>query len=83
MSDLSVLNEMDQYLEEYLEEEDSHADMNVGEEGPTPPKVNRSKSSSLASTSFNYHSYVLTFTTLFSNLFTGFFLIIITFDKTS
>lgn len=62
MSDLSVLNEMDQYLEEYLEANESHTDMNVREEGPTPPKVNRGKSPLQASGSFNYHSYVSTFT---------------------
>ncbi|XP_014485813.1 PREDICTED: actin-binding protein anillin-like isoform X2 [Dinoponera quadriceps] len=55
MSDLSVLNEMDQYLEECLEAEDS--DVNVREEGPTPPKVNRGKSPSRVSSSFNYHSF--------------------------
>ncbi|XP_025154698.1 anillin isoform X3 [Harpegnathos saltator] len=58
MSDLSVLNEMDQYLEECLEAEEPHNDMNLREEGPTPPKINKGKKSlSRASTSFNYHSF--------------------------
>lgn len=64
MSDLSVLNEMDQYLEECLETE-LYADINIKEEGPTPPKVNRAKSPSRSSTSFNYQSYVLTSINLF------------------
>lgn len=69
MSDLSVLNEMDQYLEECLEAEESYTDMNVREEGPTPPKVNRGKSPSRSSSSFNYHSYVSTFTGFFPTFF--------------
>lgn len=48
-SDISVLDEMDEYLDECLANQDS------GEEGPTPPKLNRSgKSPSSKSHSFKY-----------------------------
>ena len=48
-SDISVLDEMDEYLDECL------ALQGVGEEGPTPPKLNRAgKSPSAASHSFKY-----------------------------
>ncbi|XP_031779988.1 anillin isoform X3 [Nasonia vitripennis] len=48
-SDISVLDEMDEYLDECL------ALQEVGEEGPTPPKLNRAgKSPSAASHSFKY-----------------------------
>lgn len=47
-SDISVLDEMDEYLDECLALQD-------GEEGPTPPKLNKNgKSPSAASHSFKY-----------------------------
>ena len=48
-SDISVLDEMDEFLDECL------ANQEAGEEGPTPPKINRNgKSPSAASHSFKY-----------------------------
>ncbi|XP_025988888.2 anillin isoform X2 [Solenopsis invicta] len=44
-TDISVLDEMDQYLDECLDEE---LDNDVREEGPTPPKVNRGGEQSIA-----------------------------------
>lgn len=62
MSDISVLNEMDQYLDECLAAEEPCTHLTVREEGPTPPKINKGgKSPSRASNSFNYRSYVLNF----------------------
>ena len=48
-SDISVLEEMDEYLDECLALQDAR------EEGPTPPKLNKGgKSPSATSTSFKY-----------------------------
>lgn len=48
-SDISVLDEMDEYLDECLALQEAR------EEGPTPPKLNRGgKSPSAASHSFKY-----------------------------
>lgn len=44
-SDISVLDEMDQYLDECLEMQEEEID--AREEGPTPPKVNKSGKSPL------------------------------------
>ncbi|KOC69784.1 Actin-binding protein anillin [Habropoda laboriosa] len=54
-SDISVLDEMDEYLDECLAlQEAQNANLHT-EEGPTPPKLNRGgKSPSTASTSFKY-----------------------------
>lgn len=47
-SDISVLEEMDEYLDECLA-------LQGNQEGPTPPKLNRGgKSPSATSTSFKY-----------------------------
>ncbi|XP_070154737.1 anillin-like [Polyergus mexicanus] len=52
-SDISALDEMDQYLDECFDMEDN----NVKEEGPTPPKVNKGQKSLLtACNSFKYRS---------------------------
>ncbi|XP_011261176.2 anillin-like isoform X1 [Camponotus floridanus] len=52
-SDISALDEMDQYLDECLDMEDN----NVKEEGPTPPKVNKGGRSPLVThNSFKYRS---------------------------
>ncbi|CAK9825438.1 scra [Anthophora retusa] len=54
-SDISVLDEMDEYLDECLAlQEAQNANLHT-EEGPTPPKLNRGgKSPSTTSTSFKY-----------------------------
>ncbi|XP_072754258.1 anillin-like [Anoplolepis gracilipes] len=53
LSDISALDEMDQYLDECLDMEDN----TVKEEGPTPPKVNKGGKSMLTiSHSFKYRS---------------------------
>ncbi|XP_043277611.1 anillin isoform X2 [Venturia canescens] len=50
VSDISVLDEMDEYLDECLARQEAES-----EHGPTPPKLNRAgKSPSSASTSFKY-----------------------------
>lgn len=50
-SDISALEEMDQYLDEYFDMEDN----NVKEEGPTPAKVNKGRKSLLTPcNSFKY-----------------------------
>ncbi|XP_034176641.2 anillin-like isoform X1 [Osmia lignaria lignaria] len=55
-SDISVLDEMDEYLDECLALQEAN-NMNMHtEEGPTPPKLNKGgKSPSTASTSFKYN----------------------------
>ncbi|XP_076249759.1 anillin [Calliopsis andreniformis] len=54
-SDISVLDEMDEYLDECLALQEAHAANGITEEGPTPPKLNKGgKSPSTASTSFKY-----------------------------
>ncbi|XP_053980703.1 anillin-like isoform X2 [Hylaeus volcanicus] len=53
-SDISVLDEMDEYLDECLALQEANGNGNI-EEGPTPPKLNKGgKSPSTASTSFKY-----------------------------
>ncbi|XP_046734101.1 anillin isoform X3 [Diprion similis] len=53
-SDISVLDEMDEYLDECLALQDEQ-NAGVGTEGPTPPKLNRAgKSPSATSHSFKY-----------------------------
>ncbi|KAK2583292.1 hypothetical protein KPH14_009296 [Odynerus spinipes] len=53
-SDISVLDEMDEYLDECLAVQERHA-KNIRQDGPTPPKLNRGgKSPSASSTSFKY-----------------------------
>ncbi|XP_076181276.1 anillin isoform X2 [Ptiloglossa arizonensis] len=53
-SDISVLDEMDEYLDECLALQETRGNGNT-EEGPTPPKLNKGgKSPSTASTSFKY-----------------------------
>ncbi|XP_076622147.1 anillin-like isoform X2 [Colletes latitarsis] len=52
-SDISVLDEMDEYLDECLALQEAQGNGNI--EGPTPPKLNKGgKSPSTASTSFKY-----------------------------
>ncbi|XP_076221746.1 anillin isoform X3 [Nomia melanderi] len=54
-SDISVLDEMDEYLDECLALQEVHGINGNTEEGPTPPKVNRGgKNSPNVSTSFKY-----------------------------
>ncbi|CAL1683305.1 unnamed protein product [Lasius platythorax] len=54
MSDISALDEMDQYLDECLDMEDNN---DMKEEGPTPPKVNKGgQSQSTTCNSFKYRS---------------------------
>ncbi|KZC05380.1 Actin-binding protein anillin [Dufourea novaeangliae] len=54
-SDISVLDEMDEYLDECLALQEAHAASANMEEGPTPPKLNKGgKSPSNVSTSFKY-----------------------------
>ncbi|XP_017761965.1 PREDICTED: actin-binding protein anillin-like [Eufriesea mexicana] len=54
-SDISVLDEMDEYLDECLALQETHTGNAYVEEGPTPPKLNKGgKSPSTASTSFKY-----------------------------
>ncbi|KAG7205048.1 hypothetical protein KM043_005429 [Ampulex compressa] len=54
-SDISVLDEMDEYLDECLAVQEAHADKITREEGPTPPKLNKAgKSPTAPSTSFKY-----------------------------
>ncbi|KAL6257213.1 hypothetical protein P5V15_012140 [Pogonomyrmex californicus] len=53
-TDISVLDEMDQYLDECLDEELCN---DIREEGPTPPKVNKGgESLSMECNSFKYRS---------------------------
>lgn len=53
-SDISVLDEMDEYLDECLALQDEQNEGLAGE-GPTPPKLNRGgKSPSATSHSFKY-----------------------------
>ena len=55
-SDISVLDEMDEYLDECLALQEAHSTNGNTEEGPTPPKLNRGgKSPSTTSTSFKYN----------------------------
>ncbi|XP_076664608.1 anillin isoform X2 [Andrena cerasifolii] len=55
-SDISVLDEMDEYLDECLALQEAHSANGNAEEGPTPPKLNRGgKSPSTTSTSFKYN----------------------------
>jgi hypothetical protein len=49
---MSVLDEMDQYLEECLE---MQKEDDAREEGPTPPKMNKSGKSPLAVSNFKYN----------------------------
>ncbi|XP_017877155.1 anillin isoform X3 [Ceratina calcarata] len=54
-SDISVLDEMDEYLDECLALQEMKNRNARTEEGPTPPKLNKAgKSPSIASTSFKY-----------------------------
>lgn len=55
-SDISVLNEMDEYLDECLPLQEEYDDgSSYTEEGPTPPKVNKGgKSPLMTSKSFKY-----------------------------
>ncbi|XP_076641319.1 anillin isoform X3 [Halictus rubicundus] len=54
-SDISVLDEMDEYLDECLALQETHGINGTTEEGPTPPKLNKGgKSPSNVSTSFKY-----------------------------
>ncbi|KYM87204.1 Actin-binding protein anillin [Atta colombica] len=63
-SDISVLDEMDQYLDECLDEDiypnidPIHRELNdVKEEGPTPPKINKGgESPSMGCNSYKYRS---------------------------
>lgn len=55
MSDISVLEEMDEYLDECLANQDDEDSDGVRMEGPTPPKINKGITSpSHASHSFKY-----------------------------
>jgi len=68
-SDISVLDEMDQYLDECLDEDiypnidPIHRKLNndVKEEGPTPPKINKGdESPSMGCNNYKYsHSYTI------------------------
>ena len=40
-SDISVLDEMDEYLDECLASQDGYNENSYIEEGPTPPKLNK------------------------------------------
>ncbi|XP_078035336.1 anillin-like isoform X3 [Augochlora pura] len=54
-SDISVLDEMDEYLDECLALQEAHGTNSNTEEGPTPPKLNKGgKSPSNVSSSFKY-----------------------------
>lgn len=54
-SDISVLNEMDEYLDECLPLQEGYDGSSYTEEGPTPPKVNKGgKSPLMTSTGFKY-----------------------------
>ncbi|XP_068985693.1 anillin-like isoform X1 [Bombus flavifrons] len=54
-SDISVLNEMDEYLDECLPLQEGYDGSSYTEEGPTPPKVNKGgKSPLMTSTGFKH-----------------------------
>lgn len=63
-SDISVLDEMDEYLDECLALQDARI------EGPTPPKINRGgKSPSATSSSFKYtHGYEFVYINAFDRI---------------
>ncbi|CAD1474932.1 unnamed protein product, partial [Heterotrigona itama] len=55
-SDISVLDEMDEYLDECLASQDGYNENSYTEEGPTPPKLNKAgKNPSTTSISFKYN----------------------------
>lgn len=54
-SDISVLDEMDEYLDECLALQEEHVKTLNRQEGPTPPKLNKNgKSPSASTSSFKY-----------------------------
>lgn len=53
-SDISVLDEMDEYLDECLAQQEIHSGNIYTEEGPTPPKLNKGGKSPSATSNFKY-----------------------------